>query len=75
VEGDATRFLEAVKALPFSPGVMGEGDKLTATVERDSDVPEVIAALVRAGARVYSAVPAERPLEEVYLDLVKGGDA
>ncbi|HEY8208897.1 MAG TPA: ABC transporter ATP-binding protein [Myxococcaceae bacterium] len=75
VEGEAARFAEAVKALPFAPGALADGEVLTVSLERDQDMPEVIAALVRAGARVYSAVPAERPLEEVYLDLVKGGDA
>jgi ABC-2 type transport system ATP-binding protein len=72
MEGEAARFAEAVKALPFSPGALADGEVLTVTLERDQDMPEVIAALVRAGARVHSAVPAERPLEEVYLDLVKG---
>jgi len=75
LEGDAARFAEPVKALPFSPGALADGEVLTVTVEEDQDVPEVIAALVKAGARVHSVVPAERPLEEVYLDLVKGGDA
>jgi ABC-2 type transport system ATP-binding protein len=75
VEGEASRFAEAVRALPFAPGAMAEGEVLTVTMEKDQDVPEVIAALVKAGARVHSAVPAERPLEEVYLDLVKGGEA
>ena len=72
VEGEAAPLVEAVKALPFSPGALADGEVLTVTLERDSDVPEVIAALVRAGARIHSAVPAERPLEEVYLDLVRG---
>jgi ABC-2 type transport system ATP-binding protein len=75
VEGDAARFAEVVKALPFAPGAVADGEVLTVTMEEDQDVPEVIAALVKAGARVHSAVPAERPLEEVYLDLVKGGEA
>jgi len=74
VEGEAARFAEVVRALPSGPGALAEGDRLTVAVERDADVPEVIAALVRAGARIHSAVPAERPLEEVYLDLVSGGE-
>jgi ABC-2 type transport system ATP-binding protein len=38
----------------------------------EEQAPEVIAALVGAGARVYSAVRTERPLEEVYLELIRG---
>ena len=33
--------------------------------------PEVIRALVQAGARIYQATRIERPLEEVYLELVR----
>ncbi len=33
----------------------------------------MVACLVGAGARVHSAVPAHRPLEEVYLELIRQG--
>jgi ABC-2 type transport system ATP-binding protein len=75
VDGEAARFANVLKSLPFAPGALADGETLTVTLERDQDVPEVITALVKAGARVHSAVPAERALEEVYLDLVKGGEA
>ena len=40
-------------------------------VDDDSQVPDVIGALVHAGARIHSAARHDRPLEEVYLELVR----
>ena len=40
-----------------------DGDSLTS--------PGVVKALVDAGARIVSVIPEERPLEEVYLRLLK----
>jgi ABC-2 type transport system ATP-binding protein len=71
VAGEASAFGGVVEALPFRPGVLSEGNKLRVMLEREDDVPEVIAALVKAGARIHAAVRSERPLEEVYLDLMK----
>jgi ABC-2 type transport system ATP-binding protein len=41
----------------------------------EAQAPDVLACLVKAGARVHSAVPAHRPLEEVYLELIRQGRA
>jgi ABC-2 type transport system ATP-binding protein len=71
VAGEAAAFGPLVEAMPFKPGVLTEGNKLRVMLEREDDVPEVIAALAKAGARIHAAVRNERPLEEVYLDLMK----
>ncbi|MBE4750023.1 ABC transporter ATP-binding protein [Corallococcus sp. ZKHCc1 1396] len=71
VEGDAEAFLPALSRLPFAPNVLLEGGRLRVMVADESQAPDVVACLVGAGARVHSVVPSQRPLEEVYLDLLK----
>ncbi|WP_224245353.1 ABC transporter ATP-binding protein [Hyalangium gracile] len=73
VEGDAGSFLPALAALPFAPNVLHEGSRLKVMLTDDAQAPEVLACLVHAGARVHSAVPSHRPLEEVYLELIRQG--
>ncbi|WNG45177.1 ABC transporter ATP-binding protein [Archangium minus] len=73
VEGEAERFVTALAALPFAPNVLAEGARLRVMLADESHAPDVVACLVGAGARVHSAVPAQRPLEEVYLELIREG--
>ncbi|WP_407931727.1 ABC transporter ATP-binding protein [Citreicoccus inhibens] len=71
VEGEAERFRSVLSALSFAPGVLAEGGRLRVLLADEAHAPDVVACLVGAGARIHSAVPAQRPLEEVYLDLLK----
>jgi ABC-2 type transport system ATP-binding protein len=71
VEGEAGRFVRALAALPFAPNVLSEGERLRVMLADEEQAPDVVACLVGAGARVRSAVPAQRPLEEVYLELIR----
>ncbi len=73
VEGEGDRFIPALAALPFAPQVLVEGGRLRVMLEDEAQAPDVLACLVGAGARVRSAVPAQRPLEEVYLELIRQG--
>jgi ABC-2 type transport system ATP-binding protein len=73
VEGEAERFLNVLTSLPFAPNVLAEGARLRVMLADETHAPDVLACLVGAGARVHSAVPAQRPLEEVYLDLLQEG--
>jgi ABC-2 type transport system ATP-binding protein len=73
VEGEAGRFAEALRALPFAPNVLAEGARLRVMLADEAQAPDVVACLVGAGARVHCAVPAQRPLEEVYLELIREG--
>ena len=75
VAGDAAAFEAAVRALPFAPGVLSEGALMRVLLAQEDQAPDVLAALVQAGARVYSATRAARPLEEAYLELVREEDA
>jgi ABC-2 type transport system ATP-binding protein len=70
LEGNAERFSAVVSALPSGPKVLSEGARLRVMLADENEAPDVIAALVHGGARIYSAGMTERPLEEVYLDLV-----
>jgi len=50
-----------------------EGNTMSIAVDGNTLVgPSVVTALVEAGARVVSVIPEERPLEDVYLRLVRG---
>ncbi len=71
VEGEGARFVPAVSALRGSPQVLCEGGLLRVLLSDPAQAPDVVAALVHAGARVRSATPAERPLEEVYIELMR----
>ena len=42
-----------------------------APAAEEEQAPDVIAALVGAGARIYSVTRAARPLEEAYIELVR----
>jgi ABC-2 type transport system ATP-binding protein len=66
VEGDAPALLPK---LSFK--ALAEGSRLTVLLEREEQAPDVVAALVGLGARIYSVTRAARPLEEAYLELVR----
>ncbi len=74
LESDATPYVAALSHLPFAPAVTTEGVKLRVNLTDPSHAPDVVAALVRAGARVHSVTRAVRPLEEAYLELVREED-
>jgi ABC-2 type transport system ATP-binding protein len=71
VAGEASAFAAMLAALPFAPKVLAEGSLARVMLESEEQAPEVVAALVAAGARVYTATRAARPLEEAYLELVR----
>ena len=71
VQGSAEKAAVALAALSLAGKVLTEGSSLRVFLSSEEDAPEVLAALVRAGVRVYSAVRGERPLEEVYLELMR----
>ena len=74
VEGDAGVLVPALARLPFAPGSQHEGSKLKVMLAEEAHAPEVVTALVSAGARIHSVARAARPLEEAYLELVREED-
>jgi ABC-2 type transport system ATP-binding protein len=74
VEGEAGALVPALAKLPFAPGSQHEGSKLKVMLAEEAHAPDVVAALVGAGARIHSVARAARPLEEAYLDLVREED-
>ena len=67
VEGVAARWSAAASAFGDAAAA---GSRLSVTVADLSAVPDLVAALVSAGARVVRVLPDQRTLEEVYLELV-----
>ena len=70
------------QALTFEPIVRAAGgqdvqtdrDTISVAVDGESPgAPAIVKALVEAGAKIVSVIPEERPLEEVYLRLLKDG--
>jgi ABC-2 type transport system ATP-binding protein len=74
LEGEASRFVAAVAALPFAAGTLAEGGRLRVTLGSEAQAPDVVGALVAAGARIHQVTRAARPLEEAYLELVREED-
>jgi ABC-2 type transport system ATP-binding protein len=67
----AGQFETIVRAAGASD-VTVDGNTLSIGVEDDTALaPPVVTALVEAGARILSVIPEERPLEEVYLRLLR----
>jgi ABC-2 type transport system ATP-binding protein len=69
VEGDASRWIDIARR--YAHNVSTAGDKLDIALSNPAAVPDLVAALVDAGARIHRVVPEGRTLEEVYLDLVE----
>jgi ABC-2 type transport system ATP-binding protein len=70
VEGAAAVWLPTVA--PLCAEAVAAGATLRLEIGPPAGVPEVVAALVAAGARVSAVRPASRSLEEAYLALVNG---
>jgi ABC-2 type transport system ATP-binding protein len=72
VEGDAGALATQLRTGAVARVAEAEGGLLRVSVETDSQVPDVVAQLVHAGARILSVARHHRPLEEIYLELVRG---
>ena len=69
VEGPAERWLGTLSSIDRG-SVAADGSTLTLGLSDEARVPEIVALLVAAGARVRRVDPSARTLEEVYLSLV-----
>ena len=69
VEGDASRWTAVASAAVGSP-VTATDNRLTVTLADLAGVPDLVAALAAAGARILRVSPDRQTLEAVYLDLV-----
>jgi ABC-2 type transport system ATP-binding protein len=69
--GDAQRWVEAVKALPFVKHVTAHDGTLSMALDDPEKMnPLLVQTLVTAGAQVRYVQPTSHSLEEVYLQLV-----
>jgi ABC-2 type transport system ATP-binding protein len=74
VVGDAARWVETVRALPFVQEVHADGDALSVKLDNpDQQNPTLAQVLVGAGAQIRYIEPLTHSLEDVYLQLL-GGD-
>jgi ABC-2 type transport system ATP-binding protein len=72
VVGDAARWLETVRALPFVQEAAASESILSVRLAHpDEQNPELVQTLVGAGARIRAVEPTSHSLEEVYLELVE----
>jgi ABC-2 type transport system ATP-binding protein len=69
VEGDASQWRDV--AQPFASSVSSAGSRLEVMLLNPGAVPELVAAMVEAGARIREVTPERRTLEAVYLDLME----
>lgn len=74
VVGDASQWVETVKALPFVREVTARESTLSIGLDDpDGQNPALIQALVYAGAQIRTVAPIAHSLEDVYLELVENG--
>ena len=71
VEGDAAPWAIVAQRLDGATAI-ADGGRLAIRLPDEGDVPDLVALLVGAGARILSVGADQRTLEEVYLDLVRG---
>jgi ABC-2 type transport system ATP-binding protein len=72
VVGDATHWIETVRALPFVREAHAEDGVLSVSLDHPDDQnPALVQALVHAGAQIRAVEPISHSLEEVYLELVE----
>jgi ABC-2 type transport system ATP-binding protein len=69
VDGDAARFA-GVNAAAGRWRADAEGPHLYVALDQDDPTPDIVRALVQAGADVREVVEERRPLEDVYLRLI-----
>ncbi len=75
VVGDAAHWIETVRALSFVRDATAEDDTLSVSLaDPDEQNPELVRALVQAGAHIRAVEPTSHSLEEVYLELVENDE-
>jgi ABC-2 type transport system ATP-binding protein len=72
VIGDASGWASTARSLSFVRQVTSQGDSLLVTLDNpDEQNPQLVQALVTAGARIRFVEPIAHSLEEVYLELIE----
>lgn len=71
MKGDAEGFVRALVPMGLDASALVEGGRMRVMLTDEEQAPDVVSRLVSAGARIYTVARTERPLEEVYLELVK----
>jgi hypothetical protein len=74
VEGRAGAAGEALGPLVPPCVWVAEGHALRVTLAGGVGIPEVVSLLAQAGVRIHAVLPAQRALEDVYLELTRSGE-
>jgi hypothetical protein len=72
VEGRAGAAGEALGPIVPPSVWVAEAHVLRVTLAGGVTIPDVVALLVQAGVRIHAVLPAQRALEDVYLELTRG---
>ena len=67
---------EVAHAVARAPGVRGhtmEGSSLLVELDREDNIPDLVVAISLAGGRIYSVVPQEHSLEDIYFKIQGDG--
>jgi ABC-2 type transport system ATP-binding protein len=70
VEGEAAAWTTVAQGL-LGPTAVADGSTLTLRLANHDDVPDIVSALVTAGARIRRVEPRHPSLEDAYLALVR----
>jgi len=70
LQADAAPLCEQAMRVPGVAKALPTGSTLTVQLDDPAAIPELVAALVQAGARICAVVPQSRALEDVYLELL-----
>jgi ABC-2 type transport system ATP-binding protein len=75
VAGDASPLVAPVKSLSFVQNVSAQGNTLSVSLDDpDNQNPFLIESLVQSGAHIRYVEPLDHSLEDVYLQLIEGGE-
>ena len=74
VEGSAGAAGEALEPIVPPCVWVAEAHVLRVTLAGGVTIPDVVALLAGAGVRIHAVLPAQRALEDVYLELTRGSE-
>jgi hypothetical protein len=74
VEGSAGAAGEALESMVPPCVWVAEAHVLRVTLAGGVSIPDVVALLAQARVRIHAVLPAQRALEDVYLELTRGSE-
>lgn len=69
----SSRVTLALQSIPSVLDRSMEGDRLLLRIDREESIPDVVSAIYAAGGRIYSVMPRQHTLEDIYFR-IQGDD-